>query len=201
MRNNDIILGFDDEKDEHLSIQLERISELPKCILINLKGHADRDNYDFFREQLIKVIRSGFKWLIIGCADFEIHNDIVTFDVILQPVMQNKGGVVLIGIQQSLNWYLEHSFGGMFLGRKNDKNEALEFLRRKSENPVHFPMDFDCPRCGRRTKAKTVGAHLCYGCKTILLIDGWGDVSITQSKNEGLLGELPLAEDDASTES
>ena len=54
--NNNIIPGFDEEKDDSLKISLDKVSDLPNCIRIYLNGYIDTYNSNFFQKKIAKVI-------------------------------------------------------------------------------------------------------------------------------------------------
>ncbi|MGP1521648.1 MAG: anti-sigma F factor antagonist, partial [Treponema sp.] len=64
MSNNNIIPGFDDEKDESLTIKLQKIESLNNCIVIFLNGYIDTYNSSFFQKRVGKIIESGYVQLI-----------------------------------------------------------------------------------------------------------------------------------------
>ena len=60
MSNNNIIAGFDDEKDESLTIKLQKIDSLDTCMVIFLNGYIDTYNFitsGFNKNKVIKATR------------------------------------------------------------------------------------------------------------------------------------------------
>ena len=68
MSNNTIIAGFDDEKDESLTIKLQKIDSLNTCMVIFLNGYIDTYNSSFFQKRISKIIESGYVQLVFNCA-------------------------------------------------------------------------------------------------------------------------------------
>ena len=66
--NNNIIPGFDEEKDDSLKISLDKVSDLPNCIRIYLNGYIDTYNSNFFQKKIAKVIEAGFINIIFNCT-------------------------------------------------------------------------------------------------------------------------------------
>ena len=56
MANNDIVPGFDDEKDESLQIQLEKVAGLEGCLVLSLSGYIDTYNSNYFQKRIAKAI-------------------------------------------------------------------------------------------------------------------------------------------------
>ena len=52
MNNNDIIAGFDDEKDDSLKIRLQKVDGLDKCVVVFLNGYIDTYNSAFFQKKV-----------------------------------------------------------------------------------------------------------------------------------------------------
>ena len=48
MNNNELVPGFDDEKDDSLKIILENIPEVNSCLMVILNGYIDTYNSVFF---------------------------------------------------------------------------------------------------------------------------------------------------------
>ena len=57
MINNDIVNGFDDEKDESLKIKLQRVSEVDGCLVLYLTGYIDTYNSNYFRKEFKRPLR------------------------------------------------------------------------------------------------------------------------------------------------
>ena len=52
--NNDLIPGFNDEKDDSLKITLEKIDSVENCIVLYLNGYIDTYNSSFFQKRVAK---------------------------------------------------------------------------------------------------------------------------------------------------
>ena len=50
--NNAIIPGFDNEKDDSLTISLRKAEGVNRCIFIYLSGYIDTYNSSFFQKQI-----------------------------------------------------------------------------------------------------------------------------------------------------
>ena len=48
MIDNTIVKGFLDDKDDSLKLNLEKIPDVPHCIIVNLNGYVDTYNSAFF---------------------------------------------------------------------------------------------------------------------------------------------------------
>lgn len=68
MTNNDIVLGFDDEKDESLKIKLQKVDEVEGCLVLHLNGYIDTYNSNIFQKRVTKAIEAGFIRLIFNCG-------------------------------------------------------------------------------------------------------------------------------------
>ena len=54
MSNNNIVPGFDDERDDSLKISLEKIDAVPNGLGIYLNGYIDTYNSNFFQKKITK---------------------------------------------------------------------------------------------------------------------------------------------------
>jgi anti-sigma B factor antagonist len=66
--NNKIVPGFDDEKDESLNIRLQRIEDVPGCLVLYLTGCIDTYNCSNFQKRVAKATEAGFTRLILDMA-------------------------------------------------------------------------------------------------------------------------------------
>ena len=64
--NNELVSGFDDERDDSLKIQLEKIDEINSCVAITLNGYIDTYNSVYFQKQIGKVVTTGYTNLIFN---------------------------------------------------------------------------------------------------------------------------------------
>jgi anti-anti-sigma regulatory factor len=73
MNNNDIIPGFDEERVEldTLEINLQKADTVQNCVVLHLLGRADEWSASFFPTRLAKIIDSGFNKLIFDLSGAE----------------------------------------------------------------------------------------------------------------------------------
>ena len=57
INNNDIVPGFDDEKDEKLKIRLNKLKGLNNLLVLYLSGFIDSYNTDRFQKRLTRLLR------------------------------------------------------------------------------------------------------------------------------------------------
>ena len=60
MSNNNIVPGFNDEKDDSLRINLEKVPEVENCLTIYLIGYIDTYNSSFFQKRIARVVEAGY---------------------------------------------------------------------------------------------------------------------------------------------
>ena len=69
MENNNLIIpGFDNDKDDSLTISLRKVDSISNCLVVYLSGYIDTYNSSFFQKQVMKVIEAGFINLIFNCS-------------------------------------------------------------------------------------------------------------------------------------
>jgi len=180
MANDDLVNGFDDEKDESLTVRLEKINEAEGCLILHLTGYIDTYNSGYFQKKVQKVIEAGYIRLIFQCAglNYVSSTGIGSFTSFLKAVKPRGGDLILLEIQPKV-FEVFHLLGfSQFFVIKDTLSDAVKFFRKGSanEDEVIFPKIFSCPICSRKLKALKPGRFRCSECKTILAIDNAGQV-------------------------
>ncbi|MDR2245752.1 MAG: STAS domain-containing protein [Treponema sp.] len=181
MTNNDIVPGFDDEKDESLKIKLQPVGELEGCLILHLVGYIDTYNSNCFQKRIAKAIEFGYIRLIFQCGglNYVSSTGIGSFTAFLKAVKPQSGDLVLLEIQPKVFEVFQLLGFSQFFNIRGTMEEALYFFRRSGSdlpaaNP--FPKVFDCPICYKKLKAIKPGRFRCSLCKAILAIDNTGQV-------------------------
>ncbi|MBP3561646.1 MAG: STAS domain-containing protein [Treponema sp.] len=179
--NNNIIPGFDEEKDDSLKISLDKVSDLPNCIRIYLNGYIDTYNSNFFQKKIAKVIEAGFINIIFNCTalTYVSSTGIGSFTSFLKMLKPKGGDIVLLDIQPKVYEVFQLLGFAQFFNIKESFEDAIDHL--KSEPPVVetvFPKVFACPVCNKNLRATRAGRFRCSECKSIIAIDEEGNVSL-----------------------
>ena len=69
MNNNNLVPGFNDEKDDSLKISLEKIEGIDKAVLVILNGYIDTYNSVYFQKQVNKIVAANFVNIIFNCSN------------------------------------------------------------------------------------------------------------------------------------
>jgi anti-anti-sigma factor len=178
MQNNDIVPGFDDEKDESLRIELERAKD---CLVLFLNGYIDTYNSVFFQKRINAAIESGFVRLIFDCSglNYVSSTGIGSFITFLKSVKPD-GDVVLFGIQPKVLEVFQLLGFSQFFNVRKDAKDAADFFKGGDEGRgfAAFPQVFSCPQCSRKLKALKSGRFRCSECRTILSVGASGAISL-----------------------
>jgi anti-anti-sigma factor len=178
MANNDIVPGFDDEKDESLKIKLEEIDEAPRCLMLSLTGYIDTYNSNFFQKRVQKAIESGYVRLIFQCGslNYVSSTGIGSFTTFLKAVKPHGGDLVLLDIQPKVYEVFQLLGFSQFFNIKDSIDESVSFFNadKVQEKPSIFPKVVACPICYKKLKAMKPGRFRCSECKNILAIDDAG---------------------------
>lgn len=177
--NNNLIAGFNDEKDDSLKISLEKVDGVDNCIVLYLNGYIDTYNSSFFQKRVSKVVEAGYNNLIFNCAalNYVSSTGIGSFTAFLKMVKPKGGDVVLLEIQPKVYEVFQLLGFSQFFNIKDTTAEAVAFF--KEDAPATegaFPKIFSCPVCSKKLKAVKSGRFRCSECKTILAIDNQGQV-------------------------
>lgn len=178
--NNSIIPGFDNEKDDSLTIVLRKADGINRGMYIYLSGYIDTYNSSFFQKQVTKVIEAGYVNLVFNCSslNYVSSTGIGSFTVFLKVVKPKGGDVVLLEIQPKVYEVFQLLGFSQFFNIKNSAEEAISFFSSggTSSSSSKFPMVISCPVCNKRLKATKSGRFRCSGCRSIIAIKESGDV-------------------------
>jgi len=180
MANNDVVFGFDDEKDDSLKIKIQEIDEAPSCLMLTLTGYIDTYNSPFFQKRMQRAMESGFINLIFQCGglNYVSSTGIGSFTTIMKTVKPQGGNIVLLDIQPKV-YEVFHLLGfSQYFNIKENLDDAITFLNteKPKETVSIFPKVVSCLICYKKLKAVKPGRFRCSECKNILSIDETGQV-------------------------
>ena len=181
MSNNEIIRGFDDETDEKIGIELQKVEGAEGCLVLALNGYIDTYNSGYFQQRAQKVIEAGYTRLIINCfgLSYISSTGIGTFLAILKEVKPLGGDLVLSELQPKVNEVLQLLGFSQFFNTKSSLGDAIAlFSSAAGQTASVFPKEFLCFTCSKELKAVKPGRFRCSGCKTIIAVDEVGEVSL-----------------------
>jgi anti-anti-sigma factor len=180
MTNNEIVSGFDDEKDESLKIKLQKIDVIEGCLVLYLNGYIDTYNSNFFQKRVAKAIDGGYNKLIFQCGglNYVSSTGIGSFTAFLKSVKPRGGDLVLLEIQPKVFEVFQLLGFSQFFNIRSNLDDSVAFFRSDSPGGqgTMFPRIFACPICSKKLKATKPGRFRCSECKTILAIDNAGQV-------------------------
>ncbi len=180
MNNNDIVSGFDDEKDDSLKIRLQKADQVEGCLVLFLTGYIDTYNSNFFQKRIAKAIEAGYARLIFHCGglNYVSSTGIGSFTAFLKSVKQRGGDLVLLEIQPKVYEVFQLLGFSQFFNIKDNLEDAVQFFNQgeQAQSATIFPKIFSCPICSKKLKATKAGRFRCSECKTILAIDNAGQV-------------------------
>ena len=180
MSNNEIVAGFDDEKDDSLKIKLTKVDEAPRCLMLALTGYIDTYNSNFFQKRIQKAIDGGFVRLIFQCSglNYVSSTGIGSFTTFLKAVKPQGGDLVLLDIQPKVFEVFQLLGFSQFFNIRESIEESVDFFNsgKVQDKPSIFPKVVACPLCYKKLKAIKAGRFRCSECKSVLAIDDNGQV-------------------------
>ena len=180
--NNDIIPGFDDEKDDSLKIRLQKIDSVDKCLVFYLAGYIDTYNSNYFQKRVNKGVEAGYVRLIFHCGglNYVSSTGIGSFTAFLRMVKPKGGDLVLLEIQPKVYEVFQLLGFSQFFNIRENLEEAVSYFSQTAETGKQeaFPKIFKCPICSKKLKGTRAGRFRCSECKTILTIDRGGQVTL-----------------------
>ena len=178
--NDQLVPGFDDEKDDSLKIRLQKVAQVDGCVVLYLTGYIDTYNFNYFQKRVTKAVDAGFTRLVFHCAELNYVSStgIGSFTAFLKAVKPRGGDLVLLEIQPKVYEVFQLLGFSQFFNIKKDLDEAVAYFGEAGggEQQGVFPKVFACPVCGKKLKATKQGRFRCSNCKTILAIDNAGQV-------------------------
>ena len=170
--NNDIVQGFDSEKNETITLTLRTIPDLDGGLVVSAAGYVDTYNVEFFRKQLVKAVDAGFPRIVIEMDDVSQVSSagMGAFTFLLRLTRSRNGDLVLNGIQPRVHAIFQLLGFSRFFAFTEKLEESTARLSQSALART-FPMTFRCPVCGSRRKASKAGRFRCGECRTILVID------------------------------
>jgi len=140
MGNNDIVPGFDNEKDGSLDIKLENAPGIDRGLILTLNGRIDTDNSAYFQKHIHKLVEAGFMRLIFNCAglNYVSSTGIGSFTSFLKMLKPKGGDLVLLEIQPKVFEVFQLLGFSQFFAIKKSLEEAVVFFNSevKKENPA-----------------------------------------------------------------
>jgi anti-anti-sigma factor len=180
MANNDVVPGFDDEKDESLKIKLQKVNEADGCLVFYLTGYIDTYNSKYFQKRVQKAIEAGFIRLIFHCRglNYVSSTGMGSFTAFLKAVKPRGGDLVLLEIQPKVYEVFQLLGFSQFFNIRDNLDDSISFFNSApiNEKPTVFPKVVACPICYKKLKAVKPGRFRCSECKSILAIDATGQV-------------------------
>lgn len=142
MNNNEIVPGFDDEKDDSLKIQLKRIHELPNCLALFLVGYIDTENSNNFQRRVARAIEAGFTKLIFERSGLNIvsDTDIGCFTAFLKALKPRGGDLVMVDMPPKVYEVYQLLGFSNFFHIVDTIEEAISILAQKPKDRLNINM-------------------------------------------------------------
>ena len=175
MANNDIVPGFDDDKDESLKILLHKINDVPGCLMLTLVGYIDTNNSYSFQKRVQKAIEAGYPKLIFHCGGLNYVSSmgIDSFTSFIKTLKPQGGNLVMLDIQSKVYEVFQLLGFSQIFNIMNNIEDSISFLNtdKPLEESSVFPIVVSCPICYKNLKAVRAGRFRCSECKNILDIN------------------------------
>lgn len=178
--NESLVPGFDDAKDAGIKFSLSKVNDVPNCLSIFLDGYIDTYNSSFFQKQIVKIVEAGFVNLAFNCRSLNYISStgIGVFISFFKLVKPKGGDLVLLEIQPKVFEVFQILGFLQFFNIRNSMDEVIDYFKTGGVQTTSsvFPKVFPCPICQKKLKAVRSGRFRCSECKSILAVDGQGQV-------------------------
>jgi anti-anti-sigma factor len=180
MTNDEIVAGFDADKDDSLKIDLRRIEGVEGGLTLVLTGYIDTYNSGSFQKRVQRAIVGGYNKLIFDCGglNYVSSTGIGSFTAFLKTLKGVGGDLVLLEVQPKVYEVFQLLGFSQFFNIRDNTTDAEGYFRGAKSDITSsvFPQVFDCPICTKKLKAVKAGRFRCSECKTILAVDETGRV-------------------------
>jgi anti-sigma B factor antagonist len=176
--NDEIVSGFDDEKDDSIKLRLQKLPDMKGGLIIYATGYLDTYNSNNFRKRVEKAIEAGFVRLIFQMSgtNYISSTGIGSFTFFLKTLKSRNGDMVFNQIQPKVYELFKLLGFSQFFTVTEGLDDACAYFSKKE--PTAFPKIFMCPICEKRLKASKSGRFRCSECKTILIVDAASSVAL-----------------------
>ena len=189
MINNDIISGFDDEKNGNLKIKLQKVPDVEDCLIITLNGYIDTYNSNYFQKMVNKTIAAKYVNLIFNCGELSYVSStgIGSFAMFQKTVKPKGGNIVLFDVQTKVFEVFQLlGFPKFFHFEDNLEGSINFFCSVPMERGSIFPISITCPICSKQLNVTKPGRVRCFGCNTAFTIDNSGKTLLAHESTTAL---------------
>ncbi len=169
--NNDILPGFDDDPSDSLSIELQNVEGVEKCLALRMRGQIDTYSSLFFQRSAKKAIDAGFIHLLLVLDGVEYVSSMGVGALIqVQKAVRDKGGdVSLVDVHPKIMEILRLLCLEKYFSCTESVGDAVAPMKSQ-EKTLAFPRISPCPVCEKKLRLARPGRFRCPECKTILVI-------------------------------
>ncbi len=166
-----------------LSLFLEN-TDSRDTVIIHQAGLIDTYNADFFRREVVRVVESGYRNIILNSSatTFMSSTGVGVYTALLKTIREHEGSLAIYGMPSNILDIFEILGFSKFFCICETREEALEHAARYSkieQIPSVFPFVFTCPECSRRLRAVKPGRFRCSACRKVLVVQLEGKVLVS----------------------
>lgn len=177
--NNDIVAGFDKEKNDSIRLKIRKIQDIEGGLVVYASGYIDTYNSESFRKRIEKAVETGFVRIVVDMSGITYVSSasIGAFTYLLRIVRPQSGDMILTQVQPKVYGIFQLLGFSQFFFFTESLDQSIAHFTDQLESPL-FPKALVCPVCCRRLKASKAGRFRCSECKTILTIDQASDARL-----------------------
>jgi anti-sigma B factor antagonist len=175
--NDDIVPGFDQEKNDSIRMRLQKIQEVDRGLIIYAAGYVDTYNAQVFQRSVERAIAAGFAKILfeLSAVNYISSAGFAALVHILKLVKPRNGDMVLQKMHPKVYEVAQLLGLSQFFTATDNLEESIAYLANIGSS---FPRVFACPVCAKRLKASKAGRFRCGECKTILVVDETTSVTL-----------------------
>lgn len=175
------IPGFEDGFDKNLRFQIDSVPEIPRSLVIFLKGSIDNYNATFFSEKMESVLSSRYVNIVFKCAllEYVSSSGIGVFTKFYSTLKERGGNLVFMDLQPKVLEVFQLLGFNSFFNIKATMAETIDFFKEPKNTATSvFPFSFGCPMCSAKLRAFHPGNFRCSKCKAIFQVDSDGKIKL-----------------------
>ncbi|HOJ49642.1 MAG TPA: anti-sigma factor antagonist [Spirochaetota bacterium] len=172
-----------------LKVNPKKLEGFESVAILELDGYLDTYNSKNFRQYVQDIVNEGYKYIIINCEKltYVSSTGIGSFTSFNRMLIQKGGELILINMIPKVYEVFKLLGFLSFFKIFSSLDEAKQFLSggvsttttATTTSPTGtnvFPIQADCPHCGKKLKFSKAGKFRCPNCQNIIVVTEKGDV-------------------------
>jgi len=172
-----------------LKVNPKKLEGFDSVAVLELEGYLDTYNSKNFQQYVQDVVNEGYKYIIIDCEklSYVSSTGIGSFTSFNRMLIQKGGELILVKMIPKVYEVFKLLGFLSFFKIFSSIDEAKQFLSGSTPSSTGsttssteasvFPIQADCPHCGKKLKFSKSGKFRCPNCQNIIVVTDKGEVN------------------------